>query len=128
MPYNMLIVDDSLTMRKVIRKSVAMSGFDLGDCWEAGNGQEALEVVRAHPVHVILTDLNMPGMNGVELTQALQADEKTRDIPVVLVTTHGQEKVPVGELSRGIKGYIQKPFHPEAIRDVLQPILEKKNV
>ncbi len=126
MPYNLLIVDDSLTMRKVIRKSVIMSGFDLGDCWEAANGEEALAVLRVHGVDLILTDLNMPGMDGLELTRALEKDEKTRHIPVVYITTHGPERIPSGELNR-VKGFIQKPFHPEAIRDVLRQVMEKKD-
>jgi two-component system, chemotaxis family, chemotaxis protein CheY len=126
-PYNVLIVDDSLTMRKVIRKSVAISGFDLGDCWEAGNGHEALAVLQSQKVDLILTDLNMPEMDGLELTRVLEKDEKTRNIPVVFITTHGPERIPAGELDRGSKGFIQKPFHPEAIRDVLRQVLEKKH-
>ncbi len=127
MPYNVLIVDDSLTMRKVIRKSVTISGFELGDCWEAANGNEALAVVRSRQVDLVLTDLNMPGMDGLELTRALEQDEKTRNIPVVFITTHGQERIPAEELQRGSKGFIQKPFHPEAIRDVLRQVMEKKH-
>lgn len=127
MAYNVLIVDDSRTMRKIIQKSVALSGFELGDCWEAGNGQEALEMLNAHMVDLILADLNMPVMNGLEMLRELQKDERRRAIPVVLITTEGSEQRLEEAYALGVKGYIQKPFHPETIRDVLTGITEKNH-
>ena len=128
MAYNVLIVDDSETMRKVIQKSVTLSGFELGDCWEAGNGRAALEVVRAHWVDLILADINMPVMNGLEMLRELNKDEIHGKIPVVLITTEGSEKCLEEARALGIKGYIQKPFHPEAIRNVLTRIMEESRV
>jgi two-component system chemotaxis response regulator CheY len=128
MPYNVLIVDDSQTMRKVIRKTVALSGFDMGDCWEAGDGREALGMIHSYGVDIILADLNMPVMNGLEMVRELRKDEQHRDIPVVLITTEGSEKRLEEAYALGIKGYIQKPFHPEAIRDVLTQIMERTHV
>jgi two-component system chemotaxis response regulator CheY len=128
MGYSILIVDDSQTMRKVIRKSVVISGFDLGDCWEAGNGQEALDMLKAHAVNLILADLNMPVMDGLEMLRNLNKDEIHRGIPVVLITTEGSEKRLEEAYSLGIKGYLQKPFHPEAIRDLLTQIMEESHV
>jgi two-component system chemotaxis response regulator CheY len=128
MPYNILIVDDSLTMRKVIRKTISISGFQMGDCWEAGNGQEALSMVNSHGVDLILADLNMPVMNGLEMVRELRKDEKNGKIPVVLVTTEGSEKRLEEAYGLGINGYIQKPFHPEAIRDILTRIMEGTRV
>jgi len=124
MAYNILIVDDSQTMRKIIQKSVLLSGFELGKCWEAGNGQEALDMLNSQMVDLILADLNMPVMNGLEMLRELQKDEKRRGIPVVLITTEGSEKRLEEAYTLGIKGYIQKPFHPEMIRDVLVRIME----
>lgn len=124
MAYNILIVDDSQTMRKIIQKSVVLSGFELGECWQAGNGREALDMLRSRTVDLILADLNMPVMNGLEMLRELQSDEKRRGIPVVLITTEGSEKRLEEGRALGIKGYIQKPFHPEEIRDVLHHILE----
>ncbi len=124
MAYNALIVDDSETMRKVIRKAVTLSGFDLGDCWEAGNGRAALEVVRSNWVDLILADVNMPVMNGLEMLRELAQDEIHCRIPVVLITTEGSEKCIEEARALGIRGYIQKPFHPEAIRNVLNRIME----
>jgi len=124
MAYNVLIVDDSQTMRKIIQKSVVLSGFELGDCWEAGNGREALDILNSRMVDLILADLNMPVMNGLEMLRELQKDEKRRSIPVVLITTEGSEKRLEEAYTLGIKGYIQKPFHPEMLRDVLTEVME----
>jgi len=123
--YNVLIVDDSQTMRKVILKAVALSGFDLGECWEAGDGREAIEILANHWVDLILTDLHMPGMNGLEMLKEIQKDEIHRQVPIVLITTEGSEKRIQEALSLGVKGYLQKPFHPEAVRDILTRIMEK---
>jgi len=128
MAYTILIVDDSQTMRKVIRKSVVISGFDLGDCWEAKDGQEALRLLDSHGIDLILADLNMPVMNGLEMVRELRKTERHRNIPVVLVTTEGSEKRLEEAYTLGVNGYIQKPFHPEAIRDVLTRIMEGSRV
>lgn len=125
MAYNVLIVDDSQTMRKVIRKTVLISGFDVGDCWEAGNGREALDILHSCWVDLILADLNMPVMNGLEMLRELKRDELHRHIRVILITTEGSEKRLEEAYALGIKGYIQKPFYPETIRDVLTRIMEE---
>jgi two-component system chemotaxis response regulator CheY len=128
MAYNVLIVDDSQTMRKVIQKSVTLSGFELGDCWEAGDGREALKIIHSQWVDLILADINMPVMNGLEMLRELDKDEIHRNIPVVLITTEGSEKCLEEARALGIKGYIQKPFLPEAIRSVLTRIMEETRV
>ncbi|MBI5582928.1 MAG: response regulator [Deltaproteobacteria bacterium] len=127
MAYNILIVDDSQTMRTVIKKTVAISGFEIGACWEAGDGKEALEILDKEWVDVILTDLNMPRMNGLELVKSLKEKESTRHIPVVLITTEGSESRVQEAYALGIEGYIQKPFYPEAVRDALNKIMEKSH-
>lgn len=128
MAYNVLIVDDSQTMRKVIQKSVILSGFELGNCWEAGNGREALDMLHSHWVDLILTDLNMPVMNGLEMLRELKKDGLHRNIPVILITTEGSEKRLEEAYALGIQGYIQKPFHPETIRNFLTRIMEGTRV
>lgn len=125
MAYNVLIVDDSQTMRKVIIKALTLSGFDLGDCLEAENGQEALSVLEAHWVDLILTDLNMPVMNGWELIRRLKEHPTLADLPVVLITTEGSETRLKELFDLGVQDYIKKPFHPETLRDTLTRILEK---
>jgi two-component system chemotaxis response regulator CheY len=128
MAYNILIVDDSQTMRKVIQKTVVISGFPMGDCWEAENGRDALEILHSHWVDLILADINMPVMNGLEMLRELRKDELYQKIPVVLITTEGSEKRLQEAYALGIKGYIQKPFHPETLRDVLSRIMEGTRV
>jgi two-component system chemotaxis response regulator CheY len=128
MAYNVLIVDDSQTMRKVILKSLNLSGFEIGDCLEAENGQEALTVLDSCWVDLILTDLNMPVMNGWELLHQLKDNPTHANIPVVLITTEGSETRLRELFNLGVKDYIQKPFHPETLRDVLTRILEKPYV
>ena len=128
MAYNVLIVDDSQTMRKVILKSLTLSGFDLGDCLEAENGREALTVLDSCWVDLILTDLNMPVMSGWELVHHLKDNPTHAKIPVVLITTEGSETRLRELFDLGVKDYIKKPFHPETLRDVLTRILEKSYV
>ena len=124
---NVLIVDDFQTMRKVIRKSVVLSGFEVGDFWEAGNGKDALTIIHSQKVDVILTDLNMPEMNGLEMFLKIQQEEKYRHIPVIFITSQGSEAMVQEGLQQGVQGYIQKPFHPEAIRDVLLKTIGKNH-
>jgi two-component system, chemotaxis family, chemotaxis protein CheY len=112
----------------VIQKSVALSGFELGDCWEAGDGREALKIVHSQWVDLILADINMPVMNGLEMLRELVKDEMHRHIPVVLITTEGSEKCLEEAHALGIKGYIQKPFYPETLRSVLTRIMEDPHV
>jgi two-component system, chemotaxis family, chemotaxis protein CheY len=128
MAYNILIVDDSRTMRQVVRKTVTLSGFDVGECWEAEDGQEALKMLQDHFVDLILTGLNMPRMNGLELLKELAKDEVYQKIPVVLVTTEGSEQAIAEAWALGIKGYVHKPFYPEFMRDALTGIMEKTYV
>ena len=127
MAYNILIVDDSQTMRKVIRKAVVLSGFQMGECWEAGEGQEALVLLQSQSVDLILTDFNMPGMNGLEMIRELKKDGKKGRIPVVLITTQSNDWVVQEGKALGIEGFIQKPFHPETIRDLLNQLMEKSH-
>jgi len=124
-PYNVLIVDDSQTMRKVIRKSVVMSGFAMENCWEAGNGKEALTVVQTQKVDLILTDFNMPEMNGMEMVQELKKAEKYRQIPIFFITAQENEALRKEGIALGVQGFIPKPFQPEVILDLLQKAMEK---
>ena len=123
MAYNILIVDDSATMRSIIKRTLGMAALDVGEYFEAGNGQEALQVLEREWIDVVLADINMPVMNGIELTQRMQASEALRGIPVVVVSTEAST-TRIDELkAKGVKGYVHKPFTPEAIRDVITQVL-----
>lgn len=123
MAYNVLIVDDSATMRALIRKILSISGFDIGECFESGNGEEALEILRNHWIDLILSDLCMPGMDGAAFLRLLQGHDRWRAIPVVLITTEARPEVLDTVLPRRVQGYIQKPFKPETVRNELLKIL-----
>lgn len=119
-----LLVDDSATIRCLIRRTIQFAG--LADCQflEASHGKEALELLHAHAVHLILADLHMPVMNGIELAHAVLADPALARIPMAIVSAE-----PSGarllELRRaGVRGFLRKPCTPEAIREMVLPLME----
>ncbi len=123
MSYNILIVDDSSSMRKVIRKVLQISGFDVGEIFEASNGKEALEVLDSNWVDLILSDIHMPVMDGYQFLEELRKKEDFNTVPVVLITTESDEMRLQRALSLGAQGYIKKPFEPDQIREYLKGIM-----
>jgi two-component system, chemotaxis family, chemotaxis protein CheY len=123
MPYSVLIVDDSPVMRSFIKRVLRLSGFEVGHCMEAGNGEEALTQLSAHPVDIILTDINMPGMNGEELLRRLCADGVLKNIPAVVISTDATNDRIVQMIELGAQGYMSKPFTPETLREELERVL-----
>jgi two-component system chemotaxis response regulator CheY len=119
-----LIVDDSSVMRKIVERSLRQAGLEIGDVVEAGNGIEALAAVREGPFDLILSDINMPAMDGIEFLRQLVTVESAKGTPVVMVTTEGNESRVVEALSIGAKGYIRKPFTPDQIKERVSPLLE----
>ncbi len=125
MAFNILIVDDSETMRAVIKKTVNMCGIELGTLQEAGNGFEALEIMAEYWVDVVLSDINMPEMGGVELLRTMQGDEVLKKIPLIFISTESSQSRQDEAARLGAAGYIKKPFLPEQIRDILLDVLNK---
>lgn len=123
MSANILIVDDSETMRGMIKRTLAMSGLDVGTVFEASNGIEALARMAEHPVSVVLLDINMPLMNGMKLLARMHDDPRVREIPVIIASTEGSEPRIQALLNAGARGYVRKPFRPEQLRDVLKSIV-----
>ncbi|MDH5298420.1 MAG: response regulator [Desulfobulbaceae bacterium] len=123
--FNILVVDDSETMRAAIRKVVGMSGVPVGEFLEAGNGMEALAVLEDAWVDVILTDINMPEMNGIEFLKRVKAEEVYRNIPVIIITTEASQARMDEAEGLGASGYVKKPFLPETIKMILTDVLEK---
>ena len=123
MPYSVLIVDDSPVMRGFIRRVMLLSGLELDDCLEASDGEEALERLREHAVDVILTDINMPRMNGEEFLRRLQSEGKLRAVPTLVISTDATQARILRMLSLGAKGYVTKPFSPESLREELERVL-----
>jgi two-component system chemotaxis response regulator CheY len=123
MAYNVLIVDDSTPMRAVIKKVVKASGFNLGRIFEASNGKEALDLLEREWLDLVLTDYNMPEMDGLMLLEEMQKNESFMSIPVVMITTEGSKQRVEEFLDKGAKAYIKKPFSPEEIKHKLNRIM-----
>lgn len=128
MAFNLLIVDDSSSMRSMIRKTVEMSGFDVGEYFESANGAEALESLRSNWIDVVLSDLHMPIMDGLSFLKEVQSDELLKTIPVVVITTEGREQKVEEALNLGARAYIRKPFTPEQVRNTLTQVIGAENV
>jgi two-component system chemotaxis response regulator CheY len=124
MTNSILIVDDSATTRAVIRRAVLLSGVDTsGGVHEAANGRLGLEFLARHEVGLVLADLHMPEMTGLEMTARMLADERLRAVPVVIVTAEPDAAKLEALTRQGVRGYLRKPFTPEAIRKLVTETL-----
>jgi two-component system, chemotaxis family, chemotaxis protein CheY len=121
-----LIVDDSSVMRKIVERSIRQAGIDLAEVREAGNGAEALVALKEGAADLVLCDINMPVMDGIEFLKQLKGVENARGVPVVMITTEGSESHVVQALSIGARGYIRKPFTPEQVKEHVIPLLDEK--
>ena len=123
MAFIILIVDDSPAMRRVVRRVVDLSGFEIEKYLEAGDGSEALRVLRAEHVDLIVTDINMPIMDGEQLLLSVRSDESLAGIPVLVVSTDQSATRVQDMMAHGANGYISKPFMPAAISEQMGRIL-----
>jgi two-component system chemotaxis response regulator CheY len=128
MAYSVLIVDDSPVMRSFIRRVMSLSGFEVNECFEASNGEEALSQLAAHRVDVILTDINMPKMNGEELLERLKMDGTLKSVPALVISTDATKNRILRMISLGAEGYMTKPFSPELLREELERVLGERDV
>jgi len=128
MAYSVLIVDDSPVMRSFIRRVMTLSGFEVRECFEASNGEEALTQLKEHRVDVILTDINMPTMNGEELLRRLGADGVLKSVPALVISTDATRGRILRMMSLGAEGYMTKPFSPESLREELERVLGERDV
>jgi two-component system chemotaxis response regulator CheY len=122
MAINILIVDDSGVMRSMIAKTIRLSGLELGEIHQAGNGREGLDVLNQNWIDLVIADINMPVMNGEEMIDRILENPDLRDIPIVVVSTEGS-KTRVDRLQKKGIRFIHKPFTPEAIRDTVKNFL-----
>jgi two-component system chemotaxis response regulator CheY len=102
-------------MRSIIQRVLGISGIDIGSLLEAGNGAEALEIMERKWVDIVLTDINMPVMSGVELIARMRESETLSTIPVIVISTEGRDERIEEIMSAGASGYITKPFRPEDV-------------
>ena len=118
-----LIVDDSSTMRRIIINTLSKLGHQ--DVQEAGNGKEGLERLTSGPVDMIITDWNMPEMNGIEFIRALRGLDKMKETPILMVTTNAAKDDIVEALKAGVNSYVVKPFTPETMREKIEAVLPR---
>jgi len=124
MSYTIMIVDDSSVTRMVLKKTIAMVELPVWQILEADNGEQALRLLQEHHVDLILADLNMPGLSGLEMTTKILQDQVTGSIPIVVISAEANP-ARIAELRhKGIRHYIHKPFTAETVRDVLQEVLD----
>ena len=128
MAWNVLIVDDSPVMRTFIRRVITLTEIGVGECRDAASGEEAITLLREQWMDLILTDINMPGMNGEQLLRNLQADELLRAIPVIVISTDASRSRVEQMFDLGAKGYIAKPFVPEILRDEVERVMGAASV
>lgn len=123
MSINVMVVDDSFTMRCIIRKVLELSGLPVGTCLEAGSAGEALALLSRINVDLIITDLNIPGMSGIELIKTLKSKEESRHIPVIVVSTSCSDEQICEVYKVGVDGFLDKPFHPEVLCSLIRNVL-----
>ncbi len=118
-----LIVDDSSTMRKVLMRSLHEAGFGGAEIAEAGDGVEGLAAMGAGLPDLILSDINMPNMNGIDFVKNLRTRSDTNSIPVVMVTTESAHAAILETMANGANGYVVKPFTPDQLKEVVTEVL-----
>ena len=124
MAKSLMIVDDSATMRKIIMRTVRMSGLEFERTEEAGNGAEAIEKLKVSPVDLVLCDINMPEMNGLEMVKKIRSELKSCDnTKIIMVSTESSQELIDGVIKDGANGFITKPFTPEKFQEKLSPFM-----
>lgn len=123
MALDVLIVDDSAAIRKILHRVLVQADVPLGRVVEAGDGVEALARLKSEKVGLILSDINMPNMDGLQLLSAIKADSAVKDIPVLMVTTEGGSSKVMEAVNLGAAGYVRKPFTAEQIKEKLAGII-----
>jgi two-component system, chemotaxis family, chemotaxis protein CheY len=120
MPRSIMIVDDAASMRGLIAMTLKREGYEV---IEASDGRDALTKLTARKVDLIVSDLNMPNMDGIELIKAVKAVNQLRFIPIVMLTTESQEKKKQEGQQAGAKAWIVKPFKPDVLVGVVKKII-----
>lgn len=123
MALDIMIVDDSAAIRKILQRVLAQAGVALGTVHEANDGNEALQLLKNHKVGLVLSDINMPNMDGIELLTRLRADASFNGVPIIMVTTEGSQARVMQALELGAAGYVRKPFTAEQIKEKLVGVI-----
>jgi two-component system chemotaxis response regulator CheY len=124
-PPNLLIVDDSTAIRKILLRVLHQTGLPLGTLLEAADGREALKQMEGQDIALVLSDINMPNMDGLELLRVLRGSPQWHDVPVVMITTEGGQAQVQEAIELGATAYVRKPFSADLLRDKLATLLTK---
>jgi two-component system, chemotaxis family, chemotaxis protein CheY len=124
MGYNVLIVDDSMIIRKMIAKTLNISGLDIGEIFFAENGKQALKQLKENWVDIVFADINMPEMNGIEMIEEMCKEDLIESIPVVIISTERSRERIETLKAMGVKAYLRKPFVPEEFSRVVRELLQ----
>lgn len=123
MPLDVLIVDDSAAIRKILHRVLVQADLPLGKVHEANDGREALEKLHSEKIGLVLSDINMPNMDGIELLGNIKGDNDLKAVPILMITTEGSQEKVMTALRLGAAGYVRKPFTAEQIKDKLVGIV-----
>lgn len=123
MAYNVLIVDDSETMRAVITKTIRMTGLPLHQLHAAENGKAALEILEKNWIDIVFADINMPVMSGIEMVDKMKETGQIRATPVVIVSTEGSQTRIEELIAKGVRAFVRKPITPELFKELVEKIL-----
>ncbi len=118
-----LIVDDSAMMRKIVLRALSVAGLEFRAVLEANDGSEGLEMLKANKVQLVMCDINMPGMNGLEMLRAMRSEGIGSGVPVIMVTTESSAERVREAVAAGASGYLRKPFSPEQVKQKVIPLL-----
>ena len=127
-PLNILIVDDSATMRALLHRVVGLADLPIGTIYQAPNGLEALKILETHSVQAVFTDLNMPVMNGMQLLREMAKHDSWKDLLRIVISTDGSKLRREEARELNVNLYVEKPFRPEVVRDVLSQIAGAQSV
>lgn len=123
MALDVLIVDDSAAIRKILVRVLRQTDVPVGEVYEAGDGVEALDKLKTQKVGLVLSDINMPNMDGLQLLGQLRAHPDLKALPVIMITTEGSQNKVMEAVNLGAAGYVRKPFTAEQIKEKLVGLL-----
>lgn len=123
MASDVLIVDDSAAIRKILARVLQQIEIVRGTIFEAGDGIQALEVLREHSIALVLSDINMPNMDGLEFLKKVRANDAWNNVPVLMITTEGSQEKVMEAVQAGASGYVRKPFTADQIKEKLLTLM-----
>ncbi len=123
MSFNILLVDDSRTIRSVIKKTIQIASIPVGEFYEAENGQVALDAMKENWIDLVFADINMPVMTGIEMVDKMAEDNMLDKTPVIIVSTEGSQTRIDHLFKKGVKAFLRKPVTPETVRNVVKEVM-----